>query len=160
MLVPVDSDTGIECFWDCFDVRSGGHNTERNVNASPVLGHSGYVWQRQREAGSMNEELQAALQPGCWLMMGLAEQKKHGGGDELAWPWAVALPFHSGRRRMCVSTGRHFQDRTLCKGMWEWLVPPLKKKKKPTTKQWFSMTRVRGYEGHSRVGRVWKGSWV
>ena len=65
MLVPVDSDTGIECFRDSFDVRSGGHNTERNVNDSPVLGHSEHVWQRQREAGSINEELKAALQPGC-----------------------------------------------------------------------------------------------
>ena len=83
MLVPVDSDTGIECFRDSFDVRSGEHNTERTVNDSPVLGRSGHVWQRQREAGSMNEEYKL-LSNQAAVMMRLAEQKKHGGGDEWA----------------------------------------------------------------------------
>lgn len=65
--MPVDSATRIECLQDSCGVRTGGHNAERNVNESPVggLGVGGHVWQRQREAGSMNEELQTALLPGC-----------------------------------------------------------------------------------------------
>ena len=48
--MPVDSDTSTECFRDSFDVRSGGHNAERNVNDSQywgIVGMSGKGSEKQ-----------------------------------------------------------------------------------------------------------------